>query len=188
MLRKLVVGLAVAALGVGAAHAQTNGTFGSTSTGSFTLNATVDPVVRVSGLNNLNFSIGAAFLNGTSPNINQRFDYCVYSNISDLGSYRLAVGGTPGPAVSSNAWLMAGTGPDTLPYFVNSDDGTTDRQMGPGDTFQFASAGNGTRPDTSDCADTGENTELVVAIRRQDILAANAGSYTATVLVTASVL
>jgi hypothetical protein len=188
MLRKLVVGVAIAVLGVGAAQAQTNGTFGSTSTGTFALNATVDPVVRVSGLNNMSFSIGAAFLNGSNPNVNQDFDYCVYSNISNLGSYKLQVTGTPGPLFGSNAWLLQGAGTDVLPFYVNSDDGTTEHQMGPGDVFNFIAAGDGPRPDTGDCSDTGENTELTVAIKRSDILAANAGAYSATVTVTASVL
>jgi spore coat protein U-like protein len=188
MLRKLAVGIAIAVLGVGAAQAQTNGTFGSSSTGTFSVNATVDPVVRISGLNNLTFAIGASFLNGSNPNVNQDFDYCVYSNVSSLGSYKLSVSGTPGPAFGSNAWLLQGAGTDVLPFYVNSDDGTTERQMGPTDEFDFIAAGEGVRPDTSDCSDTGENTEITVAIKRSDILAANAGSYAATVTVTASVL
>ncbi len=187
MLKKLVVGAALAVLSVGVAHAQpTDGTFGSTSTGSFSVNATLDPVVRVSRLDNLTFNIGAAFLNGSNPNINDRFDYCVYSNVSSAGTYKLSVnGGTPG---AGNAWLL--TGPNgTLPFFVNSRDGVTERQLGNGDLFTFSSAArHSARPNTGDCSDTGENTQIIVAIRRADILAANAGSYTGVVQVIASAL
>jgi hypothetical protein len=188
MLRKIMVGAALAALGsVGVAHAQpTDGTFGSTSTGTFSVTANIDPVVRVSRLDNLTFNIGAAFLNGSAPNINDRFNYCVYSNVGSAGTYKLSVnGGTPG---SGNAWLLSGT-EGTLQFFVNSNDGTTERQLGIGDQFTFSSAArHSARPNTADCSDTGENTQIIVAIRRADILAANAGSYSGTVQVIASAL
>lgn len=187
MLRKLVVGAALVVLGMGAAHAQTDGTFGSTSTGTFTLNATIEPMVRVSKLNNLTFNIGPAFLNGSNPNTNQRFDYCVYSNVSSLGTYKLSLDG--GTAGAGNAWLLNGSGGNTLAFVVNSNDGLTERQLGAGDSFTFSSAARtGVRPNTADCSDTGENTKLIVAITRNAILAANADTYSGTVKVIASAL
>lgn len=188
MIKKIALGAAVALLAAGAAQAQTNGTFGTTSTGTFEIDATLQPVVRVSGLDNLNFTIGAAFLNGSNPNVNDRFDYCVYSNVSSAGTYRLSVdGGTPG---TGNAWLLTGTA-GTLPFFVNNSDYSSgsNNQMGPGDTFTFRANGRtGARPNTVGCSDTGENTRITVAITRDDILAANAGAYEGTVRVIASAI
>jgi hypothetical protein len=185
MIKKIALGAAVALLAAGAANAQTAGTFGATSEGTFTINADLAPVVRVSGLENMNFAIGAAFLNGNNPNVNSRFDYCVYSNVSSAGTYTLSVDGTPG---TGNSWLLQGAGTDTLPFVINSNDGAIERQMGPGRSFQFRANGRGARPNTGDCSDTGENTRIIVAITRQSILAANAGAYTGTVRVIAAAL
>jgi hypothetical protein len=188
MIKQLALGAAAVLLAAGAANAQTAGTFGATSEGTFTINADLAPVVRVSGLDNMNFAIGAAFLNGTNPNVNSRFDYCVYSNVSSAGTYTLSVdGGTP----SGNGWLLTGAGTDSLKFTINSyagTGGTLGHQMAPGRSFQFRADGRGVRPNTADCSDTGENTQIVVAISRGDILAANAGSYTGTVRVIAAAL
>jgi len=193
MFKKIALGVAATALVAvaGAAQAQ-DSQFGATSQDTFTLTATVDPVVRISGLTDLTFNIGAAFLNGGNPNVTQRPYFCVYSNVTNAGTYELEVTGVPYGTGSDNRWSLNGSGGARLAYTVNNNTGSSasNRQLGPGDSFAFAAnAFTGARPNTADCSDIGgHNNQLVVAFSRGDVLAANAGTYTGTVTVIAKAI
>ena len=193
MLKKMVLGVAATALVgfAGAAQAQ-DSQFGATSQDTFALTATIDPVVRISGLTDLTFNIGAAFLNGGNPNVTQRPNYCVYSNVTSAGTYELEVTGVAFGTGSDNRWALSGPGGARLAYTVNNNTGASasNRQLGPGDSFAFAAnAMTGSRPNTGDCSDIGGfNNQLIVAFSRGDVLAANAGTYTGTVTVIAKAI
>ncbi|WP_143435421.1 hypothetical protein [Henriciella aquimarina] len=187
MIKKLLLGAGVAALVAGAANAQS--AFGETASEEVQINATVAPIVRISGLaDELNFNLGEAFFNQSGPNTYQNDMFCVYSNVSDAGSYSITASGTPAPAFGSNAWAIENTGGDILAFTMKVFDGSLDRVVGPGDNWSgFSSAAwTGTRPDTGDCVDTGDNTRLQVTFSKDDVLGANAGEYTGSVTLIAS--
>lgn len=188
MIKKILLGVAATALIAGAAQAQ-DSQYGATSQDTFNLTATVDPVVRVSGLTDLTFNIGAAFLNSSNPNITQRPNYCVYSNVTSAGTYELEVTGVAFGTGSDNRWKLSGPN-GALAFTVNNNTGALSHQMGPNDSFAFtAAAKTGTRPNTGDCSDIGgSNNQLVVAFSRADILAASAGTYTGVVTVIAKAI
>lgn len=189
MLKKVLATAAFAALATGAAHAQ-DSLFGATSEDSVTINATVDPIVRISGLpDSMTFNLGAAFFNQSGPNTTQRPKFCVYSNVTSAGSFTLSAQGLDATDGNSNAWALTNSDDGTeLAFNVNADDGTTARQIGPGDNFAFEAAARNGRPNTGDCSDTGNNMELIVAFSKTDVLAANAGSYTGAITLVASAI
>lgn len=98
---------AVLALVGGPAVAATQGTFGSTSTGSVTINASVPNRVQISGLTDislLNSDPSTAAL--SAENV------CVYSNTSTKG-YNITATGSG----AANAFTLA-SGVQTVPYTV----------------------------------------------------------------------
>jgi hypothetical protein len=190
MFKKAMLVAAAAALSAGMAHAQ-DSTFGTTSQDTVTINATVEPVVRISGLaDSYTFNIGAAFLNSGNPNITQRPDFCIYSNVTSAGTFKISAQGVDATGGNSNAWALVNTLDGTqLPFNINVASGALSNQVGPGDNFtQNAAARFGTRPNTADCSDTGLNTQLVIAFDRNNVLASNAGSYTGTITLVASAI
>lgn len=189
MIKKVLAGAAAAGLMVGAAYAQ-DSTFGEESQDTISIEATVEPVVLVSGMpDTLNFTLGDAFFNQAGPNTTQRPMFCIYSNVTSLGSYSLSAIGTDAAGGNSNAWALTGAGGE-LPFNINVSDGVQSRQVGPGDNFSgFSTAARtGTRPNTADCSDTGDNTQIIVAFSKVDVLAANAGDYTGSITLVASAI
>ena len=190
MFKRVLGTVAFAAFAVGAAQAQ-DSMFGTTSEDTVTINATVDPIVRISGLpDSMTFNLGAAFFNQSGPNTTQRPMFCVYSNVTSAGTFRLSAQGVDAVGGNSNAWALSNVDDGTeLAFNVNAADGVTSRQIGPGDNFAFSSAARtGSRPNTGDCSDTGNNMQLIVAFSKSDVLAANAGSYTGTITMIASAI
>jgi hypothetical protein len=188
MIKKIMIGFGAAAMLASAAHAQ-DSTFGATSTDTVNITADVAPVVRVSGLDDVNFDLNEAFFNQSGPNTYQNQMFCVYSNVSSAGSFSISATGTPAPAFGSNAWAVTNAGDGSeLAFTMKVTDSNLDRVVGPGDNWSgFSSAEwNAARPDTGDCSDTGDNTRLQITFSKDDVLGANAGTYAGSITLVAS--
>ncbi|WP_155838330.1 hypothetical protein [Hyphomonas beringensis] len=188
MISKILMGAGAAALLASGAMAQ-DSTFGTTSTDTVNITAEVAPVVRVSGLDDVNFDLNEAFFNQSGPNTYKNQMFCVYSNVSNAGSFSISATGTPAPAFGSNAWAVTNSGDGSiLAFTMKVYDGSLDRVVGPGDNWSgFSSAQwNGDRPDTGDCSDTGDNTRLQVTFSKDNVLGANAGTYAGAITLVAS--
>ena len=109
---KIAVGLAaalsVSAVG-GVAFAASQGTLGSTSTGSSSLSATVTSLVLIDGVNDILLSAATANddLEGNDPSI------CVYSNATD-NLYEITASSTNG----SGSFLLSDISSNTMAYTV----------------------------------------------------------------------
>ena len=109
MARKFMGTCALAALALGSAPAAAavQGSQGSTSTGSVSINASVPSRVRISGLDDI------SLLNlDPSVDASNNQDVCVWSNTSTRG-YSIAASGSG----SGNAFTLA-SGGSTVPYSV----------------------------------------------------------------------
>ena len=106
--KSLLAGAAATFLLVEPAAASTQGTFGATSTGSVTINASVPGRVRISGLSDVTFSSVDPSLDATNAQ-----NVCVWSNTSTRGYSITATGsGTAG------AFTLAGGALPAVPYVV----------------------------------------------------------------------
>jgi hypothetical protein len=92
----------------GTAHASTQGTFGTTSTGSVNINASVPARVRISGLTDVD-------LTNSDPSIDALVaqDVCVFSNTATSG-YRVTATGSG----AANAFTLANGALPVVPYTV----------------------------------------------------------------------
>lgn len=93
---------------VEAAHASTQGSFGSTSTGSVNINASVPARVRISGLTDVD-------LTNSDPSANASVaqNVCVWSNTATQG-YRVTATGSG----AANAFTLANAALPVVPYTV----------------------------------------------------------------------
>jgi len=93
---------------VDAAHASTQGSFGSTSTGSVNINASVPARVRISGLTDVD-------LTNSDPSVNALVaqNICVYSNTATRG-YRVTATGSG----AASAFTLASGALPVVPYAV----------------------------------------------------------------------
>ena len=92
----------------GTAQASTQGTFGATSTGSVSINASVPARVRISGLADVD-------LTNSDPSSNAAVaqDVCVWSNTATRG-YRVTASGSG----AANAFTLANGALPVVPYSV----------------------------------------------------------------------
>ena len=200
MIKKMFLGAGLVLLAAVASQAMAaDSEFGSTSTDSINVTATVAPVVRIVNLPTdvPLFDLGASFLNGNSVNKAQTVSFCVYSNVDSNGTYSLSAtsdgGALAGPKSGSNGWALKGSNGNKLSFTMKVSDATsmnaaTARVLGSGDQFQFhTSTYNGTRENTGSCTG-GNNTQLQINFNQQDVLAANADSYSGVVTLTAHAL
>ena len=104
----LMAGVAASLLLAGPAAASTQGTFGATSTGSLTINASVPGRVRISGLSDVTF----ASVDPSADAIDAQ-NVCVWSNTSTRGYSITATGSGAGGAFT----LASGALPE-VPYSV----------------------------------------------------------------------
>lgn len=100
--------LAASMLSAQPAAASTQGAFGSTSTGSVTINASVPGRVRISGLSDVTFS-------NADPSVaaSNAQNVCVWSNTSTRGYTITATG-----SGASNAFTLASGALPVVPYTV----------------------------------------------------------------------
>lgn len=107
-LSAILAGASVATLLAEPALASTQGSLGSTSTGSVTINASVPGRVRISGLNDVTFSnVDPSIAASNAQNI------CVWSNTSTRGYTITATG-----SGTANAFTLSSGALPAVPYTV----------------------------------------------------------------------
>lgn len=192
MKKFLGLAAAVVALSASPAFAQAgDGALSQTaSIASFNVTTNIPKMVRISGLEDITLNVTAASVanaNG-AQNVGQRF--CVYSNDTSAGLYKLTVDGQSGSELNTGEAKFSLTGPDatTLSFALWASDRASDAYAkgtatpGVAKNMQ-AVAGGQTRPTTLNCNGT-DNASMNVRFTNARILAALAGSYTGTLTFT----
>lgn len=162
----LVAGVAVVGLGAagGGLLAATQGLPGATSTGTLKINLTIPPLIRISGLTDINLGpyLGTGNLTGTSG-------ACVRRN--GTGTYSVT-------ATSTNIFRLAG--PASVPYTVTwGGRGLNHGEVLLGQATDAAALG--------DACGASSAEKVGITAQAADLQAASAGTYTDTVtLVVAS--
>lgn len=157
--------LAVAVLGAaaaGMANAATDGTLGATSQGSLNITLTIDPLVQISDLDDIDLGT----FTGTGP-MTGSDNVCVYSN---NGGFNITATGNG----AANAFTLAGSSA-TIPYSVewaNTSGATSGTSMSTGTPL------NGQTPTFAgaDCGG-GTNTTVLVTVGTADLGVAPTDSY-----------
>ena len=152
----------------GTALAVTQGTLGSTSTGSVSITATVPGRVQIGGLTDIAF--------GTvdpSSAASQSEDVCVWSNMSGRGYQVTATG-----SGASNAFTLT-DGTNTLPYSVEWA-GSTGQSSGTALTSGSALTGLTSTALNPTCASGSKTASFFVKMNATSLQAAVASSYTGT--------
>ena len=166
----ILAGVAGTLLLAAPAAASTQGSFGATSTGSLTINASVPGRVRISGLNDVAFSNVDPSVNATDAQ-----NVCVWSNTSTQG-YRLTATGSG----ASNAFTLANAAL-TVPYTVEWS-GSSGQTSGTALTAGSALTGLTSSATNSNCASgPSASASLIVKIGASSLQTMNAStSYTGT--------
>lgn len=165
---------AVAALSIGSATvlAATQGSLGSSSSGSVNISANINQLVRISALNDI--SLGT--YTGTGG-LTGRDDVCVFSN---AGGYSITATGSG----SGGAFSLAASGGATVPYSVawaTTAGANTGAQLTSGKVLAGQS-GTFTNPTCQGGANL--NASLLVSVTDEALAAAPAGAYTGTLTLT----
>lgn len=194
-MKKLLLATAVAALFAGAANAQ-DGTLGTTSTGGFEVTATVVPMVRISGLDDISLTIDPATLASNFGTTNGRTQFCVFSNVDATGAYNVRVLGSA-PGDNANPYGLAGATSGTqLNHTVGFYDAAAYNSIAA--TFMRPSTQRASmntragqaRATTTDCSANGlggANASINVGIRNSVAIAALADTYAGDLTVVVSV-
>lgn len=167
----LGVGLAAALLASAPAQASTQGSFGSTSTGSIAINASVPGRVRISGLSDVSF----INVDPSSPASNAQ-NVCVWSNTSTRGYSITATG-----SGSGSAFTLSNGGNPAVPYTVEWA-GNASQASGTGLASGAALTGLTSTATNSDCsAGPSASASLIVTIGSSTLQSMVAGvNYTGT--------
>lgn len=196
---KKIFGFAAAmvALSASPALAQSAGDGALSETSSvarFTVTTNIPKMVRISGLEDITLNVTAAAVSNATgaQNVGQRF--CVYSNDTSAGLYKLTVDGQSGSELNTGEAKFSLTGPDStqLSFALWASDRANDVYVKGTATPGVAknmqtTAGGQTRPTTLNCNGT-ENASMNVRFTNARILAALAGSYTGTLTFTVAPL
>ncbi|WP_454884406.1 hypothetical protein [Sphingomonas oryzagri] len=197
-MNKLLSAVAAAALLGTAANASTAGNLDDrSSSGSLNIQATIVPMVQISGLDDLSTTINAAQLASNFGTSTMRSQFCVYSNADTLGSYKVNVTTTTPSSDTGNPYALQGTATHSnLDYTVGYYDAATYSSTGA--KFMrpsLTAAMQNTRDSQARATDTtctagglgGANSSLQVGIRNAVALAALADTYTGTLNVVVSI-
>ena len=160
-----IAGLTASMLLAEPAFASTQGSFGATSTGSVTINASVPGRVRISGLSDVTFSNV-----DPSSNASNAQNVCVWSNTSTRGYTVTATG-----SGSANAFTLASGALPAVPYTVQwaSSSGQT---SGTSLTAGSVLTGQTSTATNQDCsAGPAASASLVVAIGSSTLQSMTAG-------------
>lgn len=147
------------------ALASTQGSFGSTSTGSVTINASVPGRVRISGLNDVTFS-------NADPSVaaSNAQNVCVWSNTSTRG-YTITASGSG----AANAFTLASGALPVVPYTVEWA-GSSGQTSGTSLTAGTTLTGQTSSATNSDCsAGPSASASLVVSIGSSTLQSMTAG-------------
>ena len=155
------------------AIAATQGTAGTTSTGSADITLTINNVIQITNMNDFTFTY-----NGAGSTLSATDPICIYTNVSS-GNFDISATGTrTGDGGAGNAFLIddntAGT-TNTIAYTVNVNGtaltaGAAAVSVGGADTA------------SATCANTLSN--LTIAMSEADVQAVPAGTYDGTVNIT----
>jgi hypothetical protein len=161
----LLAGLAASALLAEPALASTQGSFGSTSTGSVTINASVPGRVRISGLSDVTFSnVDPSAAASNAQNV------CVWSNTNTRGYTVTATG-----SGAANAFTLASAALPAVPYTVEWAS-SSGQSSGTALTAGTTLSGQTSTAITSDCsAGPAASASLVVSIGSSTLQSMTAG-------------
>ena len=169
--RKALAALFISTLTIlptGLSIAATQGTLGSTSTGTANVTLTIPSLYRISGLTDL--SLGTYSGSGT---MTANEDVCVYSNVN--GTYRVNITGNS--TLSPAAFAVQNAGNTAyIPMAVkwNGVIGTTGNAA---ITYNVPLAATGANQTTTDCSTGGLSADLQVSLLQSDLLKAPASVY-----------
>ncbi len=177
----------------GVAQAATDGSLSSSSSvGTLDVNATIPEMVRISGLSDLTFNLTVAAITSPSSNIVQASDFCVYSNVTTAGLYDISATGVASGDLANPFQLVDGS--NTLNHVVFlQDDPINSPFSGYAHYAQVKHystvAGGLARPTDINCGNLsgGTNSRVKVVLRKPQIMAAPAGTYTGTLTLTVAV-
>lgn len=161
----LLAGIAGSLLIAAPAAASTQGSFGATSTGSLTINASVPGRVRISGLSDVTFTNADPTVDATNAQ-----NVCVWSNTSTRG-YTITASGSG----AANAFTLASGALPEVPYTVEwaSSSGQT---SGTSLTAGAALTGQTSSAINSDCsAGPAASASLVVSMASSTLQSMTAG-------------
>jgi hypothetical protein len=153
------------------AHAATDGTLGSTSTGTLSITLGIQDLVRISGLADM------ALGNYTGAgDLNSNEDVCVYRN-GPSGQYKVTASASEGAFA-----LKAGS--NAIPYKVYFNDATGVS----GETLltysAISGAQSGANNQSVDCSVGGKSSNVHVQLLETDLQAAAPGAYSGTLILT----
>jgi hypothetical protein len=160
---KALAAAAVATFAASNAFAAQDGLLGATSQGDLEITLTIDPLVQISGLTDIQLGTytGGADITGVD-------NLCVYSN---TGGYEITATGDGG---TGSEFELNGTGHD-VPYTVEWAD-SAGAGTGSPMTSGTVLPGQGGTFTTPDCGG-GNNAQVIVTVNSTDLLAAPAQAY-----------
>lgn len=161
----LLAGIAGSLLVAAPAAASTQGSFGATSTGSLTINASVPGRVRISGLSDVTFTNADPSVDATNAQ-----NVCVWSNTSTRGYSITATG-----SGSAGAFTLASGALPVVPYTVQWAP-SSGQTSGTSLTAATALTGQTSTATNSDCsAGPAASASLVVSIGSATLQSMDAG-------------
>jgi hypothetical protein len=188
----LFAALAVATAATPAFAQATDGKLSEDSSiGKLSVTTVIPKMVRISGLEDMAFNVTADSVANEGGAISKTQKFCVYSNDTVDGLYKLSVEGLAGDELNTGEAKFALTGDtgNTLSIAVFTSDNAAHAFNGtaaPGVARSFKTTSGGqTRPTNLSCNGV-ENAAMAVKITNKRILAAIAGSYTGTLTLTVS--
>lgn len=185
-MKKILLASAVAAAVLATPAFAQDGTLGATSSADVEISTTIPKMVRISGLSDITLTATAADLANANGAYNRGQTFCVYSNDTLAGLYRLSVNGLAGAELNTGEAKYALTGPENqkLSFSLWTSDMAAkpyDRGTAtPGVAKDFKTTSNGqARTTTLDC-NGNENASMNVRFSNSRLLSAVAGVYSGT--------
>lgn len=151
-------------------YSATQGTKGTTSTGSVDVSVDIGQLIKISNLKDIQLG---AYAGGPNP-LSASSDFCVYRNGSDKYNITMSGNGT------ANAFTLS-QGPDVLPYSVEFVNGSTTLPVTSGTLIGNQAGANTTSESCSN--GSANNASVTVKVENADLSAAPAGSYAGTLTV-----
>jgi hypothetical protein len=186
-MKKILCASALAiAVAAAPAFAQDGSLSSTSSSAEVDISTTIPKLVRISGLQDITLTASATDLANTSGAYNRGQTFCVYSNDTMAGLYKLSVNGQAGAELNTGEAKYSLSGPEgqTLSFALWTSDVAANAYAGgtatPGVAKSFKTTSGGqARTTTLNCNGT-ENASMNVRFTNARILAAVAGTYTGT--------
>ena len=151
------------------ALAATQGSLGTTSTGTVTVSITIPALVQISGLSDLTIASASSFPATASTTA------CIYSNVaSPLGSYYVTASSANG---SAGVFKVKDSGTDYITYTAYWTDTVETKELASGTKTAQRAGGNST---ALDCGSS-SNANFNISIAATDVQTVPAATYTDTV-------